>query len=96
MQRLQRETTSTEFLELVVFYDEHWPQMFDPLHHYLAQIAWAVFKSQSDKSWTGKIGDFLLKFVTEGQAQKSPMTKEEATAAAGITWMQRLGMIGRK
>lgn len=87
MQRLQRETTSSEFLELCAFYDEHYPKMFDPLYHYLAQVAWAIFKSQYDKSWSGKIKDFLLDFVTEGKEQEPKITKEQAAQYARAKWI---------
>lgn len=91
LQRLQRETTSTEFLELCAFYDEHYPKMFDPVHSYLAQIAWAVFKSQSDKSWSGKIKDFLLEFTTDDDAPK--ISKEEANQYAHAKWVRPFAAI---
>lgn len=96
LQRLQRETTSTEFLELCVFYDEHYSKMFDPLHHYLAQIAWAIFKTQTEKSWAGKIKDFILDFVSEGTEQAPKISKEEAAQYARAKWIRPFAAIAEK
>lgn len=92
-----RETTSREFLEWMEYLDkEEWQK-----HHredfYLAQIAMEVARTRVRNPGSLKAENYLLKFVTRGEAA-APVSQEEVeerTAMSKGKWFTLTG-VGRK
>lgn len=79
-----RTNTSREFNLWMAFFrwemNEH-----TPLHHYLAQIALAIFQSNSRKPGKFKLSQFLLKFqFNRNQERSTPVDSKTA-------WLTGLG-----
>lgn len=88
LQRVQKETTSTEFIEWCTFLDmEDWERTKRE-DFYMAQIAMEIARTRSSRPGQLRIEDFLLKFVTAGDNGK-PMTAqqlEERTQLSKARW----------
>lgn len=97
LQRVKRETTSSEFVLWMVYLREL-PNRFNALYHYLAQIAFEIRQSAffaKRKRW--RLTDFLLKFVW-GESEKRPETqtefeaREAQVARSKSFWLGFVGM----
>lgn len=86
LQRCQQETTSTEFLEWLVYLEIEEANNIE--YHYLAQIACEIRRLFSKKPNSIKIKDFILKFITK--KDKPKITKEEATKRDQAYWFKLL------
>lgn len=72
VQRTRKETTSSEFVDWMVFFDIMVKEEDKRTKHeeyYLAQIAFEVYNSFAEKR-KGKIEDFLIKFERKTPKQK--------------------------
>ncbi len=76
LQRCQQETTSTEFLEWMVFLEMK--DSFKPEYYYWAQIAYEIRRCFSKSSNKLGIENFILKFKNKKKKVKK-LTKEEYT-----------------
>jgi len=101
LQRLQSETTSTEFLDWVWFMNEKRKEentVASKTDWYLAQIAFEVFNAFRKKR-TRKVSDFLLKFTIQDSKKKKktpPVTREEAAKRSKAFWFGSLGVSDKK
>lgn len=68
-------------------FEDEWEEP-NPLHWYLAQIAFEVRRSNARAGWRGRIAQFILQFT---RAEPMFETAAEATAAAKAAWRARLG-----
>lgn len=98
LQRCQQETTSTEFLEWLVFIKKD-INSFHRMDYFLANIAKMIVQVNS-KNGKADMKDFLLKFITESEQQPSKtLTQHEINArdmASKAKWFTALGVVGKK
>ena len=96
VQRLQRETTSTEFVEWLA-YMRHDLGVVRREEYYLAQIACEVRRVLRSNPNSVKLRHFLFKFMTGGE-KETPPTQEEVekrTALSKARWFAIVG-VGKK
>lgn len=104
VQELQKKTTTKEFLLWSAYLEEK-PNLLDPIHHYLAQIALVI--SQSNRKKGSKrmlIKDFLITFrrkktKEEKAKKKEEMSERDKRAAIDRSkqgWLAAVGILGSK
>ena len=90
LQRVQNETTSTEFIEWMGYLENVEPNIRRTEHYYLAQIAAEVRKMFSKKGAKVSIKDFLLKFDNVIKKKKEVSMKEQVKNQKSF-WKKALG-----
>ncbi len=93
LQRVKRETTSTEFVAWMIYFNDevNHPTRQD---HYLAQIAFEVHRANSSKPNSVTLKDFLLK--PGKPTTTKPLTEEEKELRmqqSKAFWMQATGVL---
>lgn len=92
IQAVQRQTTSSEFVEWQRFFmlNKNEPTVE---HHYLAQIAAEACRSRLEKPGSVKNDDFLITFkdVNEPLKPESPEELARMTARSKSAWGMALG-----
>ena len=69
LQELQSKTTSTEFLDWIIYLELE-PNTFHRLDYYLAQIAAIIVKVNSKKNSSVKLEDYILNFKSVTEPKK--------------------------
>ena len=85
LQELQNKTTSTEFLEWVIYLRDIEPNEFHREDWYAAQIAQEVCRTRVKKPSTIKTDRFILKFGGV-QEEAMPATPEERMKKSKQAW----------
>lgn len=89
LQEVMDGTTATEFVKWVRFLEME-PNLFNPSHYYMAQLAAIIVKMNGAKNARNvKIDDFILKFNTEPKAQESQTDKMNRSKQA---WLSAVGI----
>lgn len=92
LQRVQAETTYSEFLDWIHYLQHEYPNDFNPDHWYYAKII-ATIKASNSKEAVS-IKDQLISFAPE-EVPKEPTTEEERQAwiaRSKANWAAALGM----
>lgn len=87
----RRRCTSREFVLHLEY--ERWKED-NPgvMEHYLAQIAHAVWATQSKKPQSVKLKEFLIKWIRKKRDPGERMDKKTAVKRAKLQWFHMLGM----
>lgn len=91
LQEVQSETTSTEFLEWIQYFEIEVNE-FNRTDYFLAQIACEVRRGHSKNPRDPKLKDFLLTFRTASSPSKPPPTLAQSKAF----WLAALGITTKK
>ena len=79
LQKLQRETTSREFLEWIEYFKRDTNE-FHREDYYWAQLTAEVCRSWVDKPSKVKVSHFLIRFGKEDKLEVVPLTPEQKKA----------------
>ena len=93
-QRCQQETSSTEFLDWMVYLEED-VNAFHREDYFLASIAREICQVRemfAKKPRNVKLEWFLQKFTSQKEKVVKPLTKEEATERAKRKWLGWAGI----
>lgn len=84
LQAFQQQTTSTEFVEWCVFYDEFWSDINETFE-YLARIAFYLVAVNSKEGWKGKVNDFMIRRRVEPEL--SPEQRKQQSLKNKAIWL---------